>query len=190
MPVSSLDLEDHIRPAHPPDAIEMAETADPMPPRRLAGDPDEPHPPPINTSGQSSEAIDRHLLALEATELARLRRNYSRASSYHTPSTSITTKKPTTVPERFTYSIRKFWRHQVSVTVEHKTCRDHLGMFCLFCHFFSSPVQRRSDEVRQYLLHYHLIKTSEAAARKAQFASTHLVLLQTHLAKMLQSQVI
>jgi hypothetical protein len=118
----------------------MAETSDQMLPRRLAGDPDEP-PAPIDSSGQSSEHIDRHSPALEATELARLRRNYSRASSYHPPGTTSTTKKPTTVLERFAYSIKKFWRHQVSITVEHSTCRDHLGMFWLFCHLFSSLVQ-------------------------------------------------
>jgi hypothetical protein len=35
-----------------------------------------------------------------------------------------------------------------------------------------------SDRVRQYLLHYCLIKASEAGVRKVQFASSHLVLLQ------------
>jgi hypothetical protein len=35
-----------------------------------------------------------------------------------------------------------------------------------------------SDRVRQYLLRYCLIKASEAGVRKAQFASSHLVLLQ------------
>ena len=67
--------------------------------------------------------------AREDTELARLRRNYSRASSY--PSTGTVTRKPTIFPERFTHAARKFWRRQVSIVVAHSTCRDHLGTFCL-----------------------------------------------------------
>jgi hypothetical protein len=60
---------------------------------------------------------------LEATELEQLRRNYTRASK----STTIS-KKPSNPLQRFTYAIAKFWRHQVSVTVPHESCRDHLGM--------------------------------------------------------------
>jgi len=78
-------------------------------------------PPPVyqaaecETVGEAPE--------LEATELEQLRRNYTRASK----STTIS-KKPTTPLQRFTYAIAKFWRHQVSVTVPHESCRDHLGM--------------------------------------------------------------
>lgn len=67
------------------------------------------------------------------TELARLRRNYSRASTAHANSSlghdSTRTEKVTSLPRKLTAGCRKFWRHQVSITVDHQTCRDHLGMF-------------------------------------------------------------
>jgi len=66
---------------------------------------------------------------LEATELARLRRNYSRASTYRQPGSSTPSKKPTTLLERFTYAVSKFWKRQVSVVVPHFSCRDHLGTY-------------------------------------------------------------
>ena len=100
----------------------MAETSDHNP-QALTEEPDEPLP---NSPTEDSPA-ERD--AREATELARLRRNYSRASSYQQPGPSTASTKPTTFLERFTYGVSKFWRHQVSVTVPHDTCRDHLGMF-------------------------------------------------------------
>ena len=66
--------------------------------------------------------------ARESTELARLRRNYSRASSSRPRTSSPASRPPTGLLERFTYSISKFWRHQISVTVTHASSRDHLGM--------------------------------------------------------------
>ncbi len=62
-----------------------------------------------------------------ATELARLRRNYSRASSYHHPGSSVASKKPTSLRGRVLYGLESFWGHQISITVDHDTCRDHLG---------------------------------------------------------------
>lgn len=64
--------------------------------------------------------------AREDTELARLRRRYT--SHSHPSSAAPTEKKPSTLLEHCLYAIRKFWRHQVSITVNHDTCRDHLGM--------------------------------------------------------------
>jgi hypothetical protein len=113
----------------------MAETSDHLvhaPPC----EPDEPHCDyscPVRLSGDT----DRN--AREDTELARLRRNYSRASSYRPQGSSTTSKRPTTLLERFTYSVSKSWRHQISITVEHSTCRDHLGVFLRACISRSCP---------------------------------------------------
>lgn len=65
--------------------------------------------------------------ALEATELERLRHNYSRASASRRSGST----KPVTLLERFTYNVKQAWKHQVSITVEHSSCRDHLGMSLL-----------------------------------------------------------
>lgn len=86
--------------------------------------PDEPH---LHSPVRLFSGRDRN--AREDTELARLRRNYSRASSYRQQSSSTGSTKPSNLLERFAYAISGFWRHQVSVTVEHSTCRDHLGTF-------------------------------------------------------------
>jgi hypothetical protein len=113
----------------------MAESSD-----HISPVPDEPHPDPdpdpdpdvhdhpVRVSGD----IDRN--AREDTELARLRRNYSRASSYRPQGSSTSSKKPATVLERLVYIVSRFWRHQISIKVEHSTCRDHLGKsYELFC---------------------------------------------------------
>lgn len=70
--------------------------------------------------------------ARQSTELARLRVNYSRASSRHPPETPNHLAKPTTFLGRVKYGVQKFWRHQVSVVVAHEDCRDHLGNFPIF----------------------------------------------------------
>jgi hypothetical protein len=66
------------------------------------------------------------------TELARLRRNYSRASTARTVAASnydpTRAEKASSLPEKLTAACRKFWRQQISITVDHSTCRDHLGM--------------------------------------------------------------
>ena len=109
----------------------MAESSD-----HISPVPDEPHPDPdpdvhdhpVRVSGD----IDRN--AREDTELARLRRNYSRASSYRPQGSSTSSKKPATVLERLVYIVSRFWRHQISIKVEHSTCRHHLGKsYELFC---------------------------------------------------------
>jgi hypothetical protein len=67
------------------------------------------------------------------TELARLRRNYSRASTARTIAASnhdpTRAEKASSIPGKLTAACRKFWRHQISITVDHNTCRDHLGMY-------------------------------------------------------------
>jgi len=62
--------------------------------------------------------------AREATELALLDKSILRRNPSHA-STARQAK------ERFTFTsgASKFWRRQISVTVPHDSCRDHLGMF-------------------------------------------------------------
>lgn len=79
---------------------------------------------PPTSRGEQGERGDTR----ESTELARLRRNYTRASS-HPPTSSIVVAKPTTFFNCFLYGVRQFWKHQISVTVPHHTCRDHLGTY-------------------------------------------------------------
>jgi hypothetical protein len=69
--------------------------------------------------------------SLESTELERIRKNYSRVSASRRSGhgSTVTARKPTTLVERFTYNVKKFWRYQVSVSVAHETSRDHLGMY-------------------------------------------------------------
>jgi hypothetical protein len=95
----------------------MAETSDRNAPGRSTAD--EPPPPPILPAADARER--------EATELAALRRQYSRASSYRRPGQGITSRKPETAFGRVVYNIARFWSRQVSVTVPHEACRDHLG---------------------------------------------------------------
>lgn len=66
--------------------------------------------------------------AREDTQLARLRRQYSRATSHHQQGSAKTSRKPTTLLKRFKYSLFKFWRHQISIVVPHEACRDHLAL--------------------------------------------------------------
>lgn len=102
--------------------------------------PDEPHLQSASgKSGKSGSGLGLGLGdetdAREATELARLRQNYSRASSYshHRPGPGSISRKPATALGRFTYSLSRFWRHQVSIVVPHASCRDHLGMEFYLC---------------------------------------------------------
>ncbi|KAG9233165.1 hypothetical protein BJ875DRAFT_54007 [Amylocarpus encephaloides] len=74
-------------------------------------------------SFDSSEASPTQEDDCGNTELAKLRRNYSRAS---TRNASSLTAKPSTPLGKLTAGVRGFWRHQISITVDHKTCRDHL----------------------------------------------------------------
>jgi hypothetical protein len=86
-------------------------------PQVLAEDPDEP---------QAHSTAETN--AREATELTRLRRRYTdRTRSSGLP----TEKKPTSLIGYSIYAVKRFWRHQVSIVVDHDTCRDHLGMYSL-----------------------------------------------------------
>jgi hypothetical protein len=107
----------------------MAETSHHLSQAPLAQLPDEPHPESVDNPVRVSGDIVRDRNAREDTELARLRRNYSRASSTRLQGSSIASRKPSTLLERLTHLVSGFWRHQVSITVEHRTCRDHLGVF-------------------------------------------------------------
>jgi hypothetical protein len=110
--------------AETPDHISQAPLAQVDEPHLGPLDPGQQYDSPVRLSGD----IDRN--AREDTELARLRRNYSRASSSRPQGSSTISKKPSGPLERLTFVVSRFWRHQVSITVEHSTCRDHLGMTC------------------------------------------------------------
>ncbi|KAH7391338.1 hypothetical protein BKA64DRAFT_100871 [Cadophora sp. MPI-SDFR-AT-0126] len=118
---ASLSLVYHYRSAA------MAETAG----RNHSTAPDEsleePHQVHLNCPARTSvDSPDTS--AREATELARIRSNYTRASSYHHAGSSIGSSKPDRLLGRFNYTIRVFWRRQISITVAHSTCRDHLAL--------------------------------------------------------------
>jgi len=69
--------------------------------------------------------------AYEATELARIRtlyRQYSQASEARRQAAQPTPQRPQGFPARVIYDISNFWRHEISVTVDHKWCRDHLAL--------------------------------------------------------------
>ncbi|KAE8448547.1 hypothetical protein EG329_009428 [Mollisiaceae sp. DMI_Dod_QoI] len=102
----------------------MAESSDNHPQvQPLAEEPDEPQG---NAVGPSAETDAR----LEATELARLRQNYSRHSHASNPNRpDSVTKKPSTLLEHCIYAVKRTWRHQISITVDHDTCRDHLVVY-------------------------------------------------------------
>jgi len=89
--------------------------------------PEEPHQVHLNSPARTS-ADSPDTSAREATELARIRSNYTRASSYHHAGSSVGSSKPDGLLERFNYTIRVFWRRQISITVPHSTCRDHLAL--------------------------------------------------------------
>jgi hypothetical protein len=122
------------------DRIVMAETLDHDPPASIE-EPDEPLP---NAPTEDSPAERNAREATELTHVNNLRHNRSPASSSsHQPGSSTAVKKPTTFLERFIYGVTKFWRHQVSITVPHDTCRDHLGTsrkhFCAVQHPPNEP---------------------------------------------------
>jgi hypothetical protein len=84
--------------------------------------------PPAGTEDPTLEPPARDAREREATELAALRRQYSRASSYNRPRLDTPSRDPETPLGRFTSRLVKFWGRQVSVIVPHESCRDHLGM--------------------------------------------------------------
>jgi hypothetical protein len=97
---------------------DMPETPDRDPRASLNEPPPEPpaQPPP------AGDARER-----EATELAALQRQYSRVSSHRRPAPRAAPSDPGTPLRRFTYRLTAFWSRQISVTVPHESCRDHLG---------------------------------------------------------------
>ncbi|KAH8813202.1 hypothetical protein F5884DRAFT_328227 [Xylogone sp. PMI_703] len=90
-------------------------------PGPAAHEPDEPDAPWYESTVRDAGHQD----ALEATELARLRRQYSRAS---TTTLHVRRPKPSTILARVGYAITQFWRHHISITVDHVWCRDHLAL--------------------------------------------------------------
>ncbi|RDW87659.1 hypothetical protein BP5796_03353 [Coleophoma crateriformis] len=79
---------------------------------------------------RSQAVAQEESIQLEATELAQVKSNYERASSNRLPSTGnvATPKRPTNPVALLLYNVKNFWRHQVSVTVPHEACRDHLAL--------------------------------------------------------------
>jgi hypothetical protein len=80
--------------------------------------------PQLGTPERTSAERDE----FEATELRRLRLQYSRASSYQPPASTLTSK-PIGIVGKVKCSVWKFWRHQISITVEHKYGNFSLGVF-------------------------------------------------------------
>lgn len=75
------------------------------------------------------ERSPEHADALRAMELEPSRRHCSRASASQRSGPTTIARKPAHLLGRFKYTIKQAWKHQVSVTVEHSACRDHLGMY-------------------------------------------------------------
>lgn len=63
----------------------------------------------------------------ELSELEHIRQNYTHASSTHASGPGSTA--PNGFFGQLAFNVSKFWRHQISVTVDHVACRDHLGMY-------------------------------------------------------------
>ncbi|TEY49818.1 hypothetical protein BOTCAL_0283g00040 [Botryotinia calthae] len=62
----------------------------------------------------------------ELSELEHIRQNYTQASSTHALGPGSTA--PSGFFGQLAFNASKFWRHQISVTVDHVTCRDHLAL--------------------------------------------------------------
>lgn len=76
----------------------------------------------------------------ELSELDYIRQNYTHASSSHASAPG--SSAPTGFFGQLTYNVSKFWRHQISVTVDHVACRDHLGMYhYYFLSFYRSCIK-------------------------------------------------
>ncbi|APA09559.1 hypothetical protein sscle_05g043290 [Sclerotinia sclerotiorum 1980 UF-70] len=74
----------------------------------------------------------------ELSELAHIRQNYTTASSSHALGPGSTAS--TGYFGRLTYNVSKFWRHQISVTVDHAACRDHLAVERTFLAFLRTSL--------------------------------------------------
>lgn len=114
---------------------------------------DEPQSPITDEEFPDNQERD----AREATELAYVRRNYSRVSSYRQQrSASSISLRPSTAFGRFKFAVTKFWRHQVTVTTPHDSCRDHLGKL--------SHLLKPRSPVLEYILLLHTIISSLAGS--------------------------
>lgn len=109
--------------------LKTSNMTDPVAPVNPAASPEvdtefeEPPPPPShNLPLQERDQ-------LQATELAQVRSNYQRASSNRLQGTGNPNmpKRSTNPVALLVYNVKKFWRHQISITVPHEACRDHLG---------------------------------------------------------------
>ena len=113
----------------------MAETAGQRP-QNVPDELEEPHQVHLTSPARTSADTS----AREATELARIRSNYTRTSSYRQAGSSTASAKPDGLLECFIYAVKVFWRRQISITVAHSTCRDHLGMYPLTIHVHPPPL--------------------------------------------------
>ncbi|PQE23035.1 pf02656 domain containing protein [Rutstroemia sp. NJR-2017a WRK4] len=86
------------------------------------------HRQAVDQSDELHEVSSAERDLWESTELSQIRRNYTRASSTHALGPGPGSTAPARLFGKAGYSISKFWRHQVSVTVDHATCRDHLAL--------------------------------------------------------------
>jgi len=64
---------------------------------------------------------------LEATELSRIRTQYSRATDSYRAASGSTSQATPTGPRKLKSVISKFWNNQISIIVAHEASRDHLG---------------------------------------------------------------
>ena len=85
---------------------------------------------------ESSPAERDQWESTELPELAHTRQNCTRISSAHALGPGSTA--PAGLFGQLTYSFSKFWRRQISVTVDHVACRDHLGTYHCFSSFCRS----------------------------------------------------
>lgn len=91
------------------------------------------HHQSIEGSEEPPELSSRERDQWESTELSdfvHIRRNYTNASSRRSSNAvGPGSTAPISLIGQLTYGVSKFWRHQVSVTVDHVACRDHLGTY-------------------------------------------------------------
>jgi hypothetical protein len=93
-------------------------------------DQDQPEFHRSNSQSHSRRGSD----VLEATELARIRSDYSRATDLYGRASSSASRASPTGLGRWKHTIAKFWRSQISIVVPYVACRDHLGMYCTLCY--------------------------------------------------------
>lgn len=125
---------------------------------------DQPEPRHSVSQSRSRRGSD----VLEATELTRIKTNYSRATdSYSRAQGSIARASPTGV-WRWKNAIYKFWRDQISTIVAHEACRDHLGMYAittsLVCHIYFHFAYRSVQGIQSWNAEVSLRKPPNAAS--------------------------